>query len=259
MDNPLTRKLQTYVRLTGADTDRLADALGPARRIGARIDIVAEGDDPRAVNVVLDGWAGRYKQFADGRRQIVSLLLPGDTCDPNIFLLERMDHAIIALTPVTLAQISGRTMQDLRSRSETLEEAFHREMLAVAAIQREWTVSLGRRSALERLAHLLCELHLRQATIGLADGPSCPMPLTQPDLADALGQTSVHINRTLQDLRRAGLVALRSRRLTLLDPDRLWSLAQFDPTYLHHTRDHAGAGVRPREADPAAARPAVRL
>ena len=233
MDTPLSRKLKNFVPLTAADRDMLAEVLEPPRMIEPRADIVEEGEDPRAVNVVMSGWACRYRQFEDGRRQIISLLLPGDCCDPHIFLLDRRDHAIGALTQVAIARIPGAALVDLTSRNPALDLAFHREELASAAIQREWTVSLGRRSGVERLAHLFCELHVRLAAVGLADGTSCPMPLTQPDLADALGQTTVHINRTLQDVRAARLLSLKSRRLTLLDPEGLRRLAKFNPSYLH--------------------------
>lgn len=235
MPNALVRKLQGYVHLSDADQAWLVEALGPVRSIRSRTDIIDQGDDPLAVNVIIDGWACRYRQLADGRRQIVSLLLPGDPCDPHIFLLDRMDHAIGAITPIALAKIPGATLQALTARSPTLERAFQREALATAAIQREWTVSLGRRSALERVAHQFCELHARLTAVGLAEGSSCPMPLTQLDLADALGQTSVHINRTLQELRSTGLISLRGRHLTIHDRDGLAQLAHFDPAYLHFT------------------------
>ena len=113
-----------------------------------------------------------------------------------------------------------------------MEECLWREMLATTALHREWIASVGRRSAIERLAHLFCELHLRLTRVGLADGMTLPMPVTQPDLADALGQTSVHINRTLKELRISGLVALRSRRLTIRDLDGLMERGLFDPAYL---------------------------
>ncbi|GEP09449.1 hypothetical protein MGN01_12940 [Methylobacterium gnaphalii] len=163
-------------------------------------------------------------------------MLPGDLCDPHIFLLDRMDHTIGALTPLTVAQIPGPAFQSLVERSASLAYAFRREGLSAIAIQREWTVSLGRRSGIERLAHLFCELYWRLAAVGLTDGGSCPFPLTQNDLADVLGQTSVHINRTLQELRSMGLVALRGRRLTIHDQTGLAELAYFDPVYLHFTQ-----------------------
>ena len=235
MPDPFARKLQRFVHLSDADRMWLAKALGSGRQIAPRTDIVREGDDPRAVNVVLDGWACRYKQFSDGRRQIVSLLLPGDPCDPHVFLLDQMDHTISALTPVTLAQIPGSTLQDLTARSPTLDLAFHREALATAAVQREWTFSLGCRTGIERLAHLFCEIHARLSAVDLATENACPLPLTQTDLADALGQTSVHINRTLKELRGMGLVSLGKRRLTIHDPAGLARIARFEPGYLHFT------------------------
>ena len=237
MPNPLVRKLQRYVRLADADQVWLEEALAPGRPIAARTDIIEEGDDPRAVNVILDGWACRYRQLRDGRRQIVAFLLPGDPCDPHVFLLDQMDHAIGAITPVSLGQIPGASLQAITARSSTLDLAFHREALATAAVQREWTVSLGSRTGIERLAHLFCELHARLSTIGLTDGNACALPLTQSDLGDAMGQTSVHINRTLQEMRSLGLITLRSRRLTINDPAALAALAHFDPTYLHLTVD----------------------
>jgi CRP-like cAMP-binding protein len=239
MPNLLVRKLECYVRLSEVDRLCLVEAVGAGRGIAARTDIIHEGDDPRAVNVILDGWACRYRQFANGRRQIVSLLLPGDPCDPHVFLLDEMDHTIGAITPVLLGQIPGTVLQALTARSPTLDLAFHREALATAAVQREWTVSLGSRTGIERLAHLFCELHARLAAVGLAEGRTCPMPITQNDLGDAMGQTSVHINRTLQELRGMGLITLRGRRLTIHDPAALARLAHFDTGYLHLT---AGTG-----------------
>lgn len=235
MTGKLFRKLSRYVRLTNLDRTSLNDASEPPRRSEARTDIIDEGDDPHAVNVILEGWACRSRQLVDGRRQIVSLLLPGDPCDPHIFLLDRTDHAISALTPVVYAQIPGAALQELTTRSAALDQAFHREALATAAIQREWTVSLGCRSGIERLAHLFCELYARLSAVGLAKDDTCPLPLTQHDLGHALGQTSVHINRTLQELRAQGLITLRSRQLTIHGMDRLAELAHFDPTYLHFT------------------------
>ena len=235
MPHLLTRKLQHFVHLSDADQMWLAEAIGSGRTIAARTDIIHEGDGPRAVNVILDGWACRYRQLADGRRQVVSFLLPGDLCDPHIFLADTMDHTISALTYVTLAQIPGATLQALTARSPALDLAFHREVLATAAIQREWTVSLGCRTGIERLAHLFCELHARLLAVGLVEGASFHLPLTQVDLGDAMGQTPVHINRTLQEMRGTGLISLRRRCLTIHDPDGLAQLAHFNPVYLHFT------------------------
>lgn len=233
MSSALQRKLQLYAHLTATDLGQLSDALRQTRLVNARIDIAVEGDDPRTVYVILHGWAGRCRYLPDGRRQITSLLLPGDCCDPHVFLFRRRDHTITALTPVVIANIPGPVFQELVARSPTLELAFFFETMIAGSIQREVAVCLGRRSGLERLAHLLCELHARQTAVALAAGRDCPMPLNQGDLADALGQTPVHINRMLQELRRLGLISLRQRRLTIHDADGLAELASFNPTYLH--------------------------
>jgi CRP-like cAMP-binding protein len=233
MSSALHRKLQLYAPLSGADHGQLSNAMRQTRHVNARTDIAVEGDDPRTMYIILHGWAGRCRHLRDGRRQITSLLLPGDCCDPHVFLFHRRDHTITALTPVVIASIPGPAFKDLVAQSPVLESAFFYETMIAGSIQREVAVSLGRRSGLERLAHLLCELHTRQTAVALAEGQNCLMPLNQGDLADALGQTPVHINRMLQELRRLGLISLRQRHLTIHDADGLAELAHFDSTYLH--------------------------
>lgn len=228
----LIRKLELFARLSEADRVSLHEALTPPRSVAARTELAAEGDLLNSAQIILAGWACRYRQFADGRQQIISILLPGDLCEPAIPRQSRCAHALTSITPVTLAQIPILSLRDLMARSPALEEAFQLEALSAAAIQREWTVSLGCRTGIERLAHLFCELYARLAAVGLADGETCPLPITQGDLADALGQTSVHINRILQELRGGRLVALKSRRLTILNRHRLEEMAHFRPTYL---------------------------
>jgi CRP-like cAMP-binding protein len=225
--------MEQHVRLAPEDRAAL-DGLARqhVRHIAARQDIEGQNSDPHHTHLILDGWACRYKQFPDGRRAIVSLLLPGDLCDPLVFRRARMDHGIGALTPVTVARIAPDQIGDAVRRRPAVEECLWRELLATTAIHREWIASVGRRSAIERLAHLFCELHVRLAGVGLTDGATLPMPMIQPDLADALGQTSVHINRTLRELRTSGLIVLRSRRLTIRDVDGLRARGLFDPAYL---------------------------
>jgi CRP-like cAMP-binding protein len=236
VDNPFVRKLEQHVRLAPEDRAVL-DGLARQhiRHVAPRQDIEGQHGDAQHTHLILDGWACRYKQFPDGRRAIVALLLPGDMCDPFVFRRARMDHAIGALTPVTVARITPEQMSDAIRGRPVIEECLWRETLSTVAIHREWIASVGRRSAIERLAHLFCELHLRLARVGLADGTTLPMPVTQPDLADALGQTSVHINRTLKELRTSGLVTLRSRRLAIRDLGALMERGLFDPAYLQLT------------------------
>lgn len=209
------------------------------RDVGARRDLVREGDKPRAVNVVLEGWACRYKQLPDGRRQIVSFFIPGDLCDANVFILKEMDHSIGAITKVRYAEIMPDDFEHLMHSSPRVTQALWWHELVVAAVQREWTTNVGQRSAYERIAHLFCELFIKLRQVGLTDGTSCDFPLTQMDLADATGLTSVHVNRTLQELRRGGLIELHGKRLTIPDFKALMNAAMFNPNYLH--LNHEGA------------------
>jgi CRP-like cAMP-binding protein len=233
VDSFLHRKLAHFAPLTGDDRQALDARLRFVHRFGPHEDLFRHGEDPRHVNVILEGWACRYKQFEDGRRQTLALFLPGDMCDPHVFLLDRMSHSLGSLTPVTVARIPFDEISGLMDFSATLHRALLLEVLITTEVQREWTLSLGRRTSLERLAHLFCELALRLRSVGLTDRGSFDLPLTQADLADALGLSTVHVNRMLQELRATGLVEQRARRLTIYDEQGLRALAMFDPSYLH--------------------------
>ena len=145
-------------------------------------------------------------------------------------MLREIDHSIGTLTPVRLVQIPRDALLSLTEQHPRITQALWWETLVTAAIQREWTVNLGQRSGIQRLTHLFCALFLRQRAIGLTEGDSCPMPVTQQDLADATGQTSVHLNRTIRQMRAMGLITLKSRLLTILDLDRLQKVAPSAPT-----------------------------
>ncbi|CAL76126.1 putative transcriptional regulator, Crp/Fnr family [Bradyrhizobium sp. ORS 278] len=201
-------------------------------------ELAREGDAALSVLMMLSGWAARYKMLEDGRRQIVNLALPGDTCDAQVYFVKRLDHSIAALTPVSYAELDRERFESLIACDRRLAEAFWCETLSNAAIQREWTLNLGRRDAYERVAHLLCEVMTRLRTVGLIDGASCTFPITQTDLADATGLSVVHVNRTLQELRSAGLIVLRDRTLTVPDFKALMEAAMFDPEYLHYGSPH---------------------
>ena len=233
MTNPFLRKLERYVPLSADHRREIKALTEPVQHFQARQNIIQDGENPQVVNVVMNGWACRYKLLPDGRRQIIALFLPGDMCDPYVFLLGHRDHALGTLTPVTLARVPSQAIRDLTASGPALAEALWWQTLIAIDIQREWTVSLGRRNAVERLAHLFCEVAARLAEVGLSDLSTCELPLTQADLADALGLSTVHINRVMQELRSSGLVALRNKRLTIHDREGLMDLAMFDPVYLH--------------------------
>lgn len=231
-------KLEAFTRLSADDRAALAQVSRNYRHIDARRDLISEGDAPRHVHLVLDGWACRYKQLPDGKRQIVSIFVPGDFCDVNAYILKQMDHSIVAITRLKIAMITPEEMNALTAERPRITQALWWQELVAAAVQREWTLNLGQRTAYERLAHLLIELYVRLQTVGRAHDGRCDFPLTQNDLADATGLTSVHVNRTLQELRRDGLIELERKQLQILDMDRLIDAAMFNPNYLH--LDHEG-------------------
>jgi len=234
----LIRKLEHFVRLSQTDRAILDRAASErVRRFGPRADITREGDRPKDVHLILSGWACRYKQLEDGRRQVVSFFLPGDLCDLNIFILREMDHSIGTITPVSIADLSRDFFDEMSAGHPRIVTAFWWESLVNAAVQREWTMNLGQRTALERMAHLLCEIFFRLRIAGLTREDSCDFPLTQADLADATGLSKVHVNRTLQELRSTGLIVLKGKLLVVPSLERLMNAGLFNANYLHMDRE----------------------
>jgi CRP-like cAMP-binding protein len=231
-------KIEAFTKLSSDDRQALSAVSQNVRYVDARRDLIAEGDKPKYVHLVLDGWGARYKTLPDGKRQIVSLFLPGDFCDLNVYILKHMDHSIGAITRLKVAMITPDEMTQLTHERPRVTQALWWHELVTTAIQREWTLNLGQRTAYERLGHLLVELYLRLRTVGLAHHGRCDFPLTQNDLGEATGLTPVHVNRTLQELRRDGLIELERRHLHILDIERLKTAAMFNPNYLH--LDHEG-------------------
>jgi len=234
----LALRLEAFTRLSQDDRAALAKISKVARVIPARRDLIREGERPRYVHLMVDGWACRYKALTDGRRQVVAFFVPGDFCDLNVYVLKEMDHSIGAITRLSVADISRDEMDELTSSQPRITQALWWEELVTNSIQREWTLNIGQRTAYERIAHLLVELFLRLRSVKLTNGDSCDFPITQTDIADATGLTAVHVNRTLQELRRDGLIILERKRLRIPDLKRLKDAAMFNTNYLH--LDHEG-------------------
>ena len=226
-------KLQAFTKLSSDDRSALSAITKNFRHVDARRDVISEGDNPTHVHLVLDGWACRYKQLPDGKRQIVGLFVPGDFCDVNVYILKHIDHSIAAITRLKVAMITPEEMSALTAQRPRITQALWWQELVAMAVQREWTLNVGQRSAYERIAHLLVELYLRLRAVGRAHDGRCDFPLTQTDLADATGLTAVHVNRTLQELRRNGLIELERKHLHIFDLDQLIDVAMFNPNYLH--------------------------
>lgn len=231
---PLALLLERYTRLSAEDRDALAIlGRGPISERSAREDIAREGENPTVIRLLVSGWACRYKDLPDGRRQIVGFFLPGDFCDLNVYIVNRLDHSIGALTRVRYFEIQPAQLQVLTDRRPHVTRALLWHELVSSSIQREWLLSIGQRSAVERLAHLFCELYYRLRAVGLATDGAFHFPITQHHLAEAMGLSPVHINRTLQELRREGLIELADRHLTITDLTRLMQLGMFNPAYMH--------------------------
>jgi CRP-like cAMP-binding protein len=231
--NRLVMKLRGPSDLSAEDEDAILALCSKVREVGARRDIISEGDNPENVHVMMEGWAARYKVVDDGARQITAFLLPGDFCDLHVAILGEMDHGIVALTPAKVAYVPHQAMEELQRERPELVRALWWATLVDEAVLRSWIVNIGRRDAQQRIAHLFCELHARLKLVGLVTAGQFDLPLTQEILADALGLTPVHVNRTLQRLRSDDLIVLKSGELTILDIEGLRKLAGFDPNYLH--------------------------
>lgn len=229
----LHREFEAYGKLTAEDRAALAGfSTRSVRQVPARRDLVREGEPATSVYMMLEGWASRYKALPDGRRQVVAFFLPGDVFDTHILPLQQMDHSIAAITALTVAEVDRAEFDALLATRPELARALWRQDLVSIAVQREWTLNVGQRTAFERIAHILCEIYLRLDNAGRTKDGSCEFPLTQVDLAEATGLTAVHVNRTLQDLRRDGLIELQHRVLKIPDLAALQAAGMFNPAYL---------------------------
>jgi CRP-like cAMP-binding protein len=231
-NNPFLRKLEGFVPLQEADRAAVLKASENAQAIPAGTDLICEGDPPVGVFLILEGFACRYKQRDDGTRQIMAYLVPGDAGDVDVALLDAMDHSIRTLSDCEVVLIAPETISQLLQRP-AVAFALRKSMLVDEATLREWLINVGRRTAVERLAHLFTEVFLRLKAVGRVNGTSFALPLTQQDLADTTGQTSVHVNRALRELKDRGLIELQQKHLMILNLPRLKQLAEFKPGYLH--------------------------
>lgn len=245
MPTPFILKLQNGVDLSASDQDALLNAVTHRKSFEAHQDIVTEGTTPAGVSVVLEGFACRYKLLADGTRQIMAWLLPGDACDLNVFGLGALDHSIATLSGSTIAFIPNAALERLSAGSVAIMRALWWATLVDEGILREWLMAMGRRPADRRIAHLFCELAARLEAVGLAHDHTMELPITQAELADTVGLTSVHVNRIIQQLRDQGLIVWRGRVLTIARPAALKAFAEFDPTYLHLPARTAAAARLP--------------
>ena len=236
MGNPLIRRLASFSDL-GADDcatlELLCRSPGRGHVEGA---LVGEKGRPEAAVCFLEGWGYRYIVTAEGRCQIVALLLPSDICEPYGYLLGTTDYPLGVQGRAEIVIVPGPTIAGLTKRHPAIVQALLRSTLVDGAILRQWLVNVGQRDARQRLAHLFCELWYRLNQVGHADEGGFECPLTQEQLGGILALTAIHVNRTLKQLRTEGLISFQQKRVGLPDRKRLEQVAGFDPRYLHLAR-----------------------
>jgi CRP-like cAMP-binding protein len=232
MIEKLLLKLRRRDDITREEEAVLRRLVATPQHVDRRRTLIREGELLDKSMLLLDGLACRYKDLRNGQRQISELHLSGDFVDLHGLTLKRLDHSIMTLTACTIAYAPHSELQAITREHPHLTRMLWLSTNLDAAIHRAWVLSLGRRTALARFAHLLCELRLRFEVIGVGDAEGYPFDLTQADLAECLGLSLVHVNRTLRELRGTGLADFRNGRVTISDFAGLARLAEFDPDYL---------------------------
>jgi CRP-like cAMP-binding protein len=229
----LIRKLERFEPWSADERQSVLDAIDSTLRLPPHAHLVQEGEIADGIHVVLEGFACGYKLLPDGRRQIVSFCVPGDLCDLRITLLPHMDCSVGTISQALIVRLSRERFRAITRQFPRLARAFWRTSLIEQAIAREWLINVGQRTAFSRAAHLLCEMFLRLRAVGLVQENTCEFPLTQTEIADTLALSTVHVNRTLMELRRSGLITLRDKQLTIHHLAALEAAAGFAPGYLH--------------------------
>ena len=229
----LAKHLCRVGELTREDRQAVLGVKGEVRPVRRHEDIVKTGSSPTFSVLLLRGFLQRYGSRRDGSRQIHSFYIAGDAPSLESIHLDRMDSSICAIVSSEVALIPHGELLALFAQRPAVEALVWRSSLSQSSLFREWLTRNSRLPADGAMAHLFCEMYVRSKAAGLVDQNSCDMPLTQEMLADALGLTGVHVNRTLQSLRETGLVDHKAGRLYVHDLRKLANFGDFDPQYLH--------------------------
>lgn len=233
---PLLRKIRARARLNHKGEAVLRGSITDVRDVPPGRTIVRAGAGLDQCTLLVEGFAARYRALAGGQRQILEVHVPGDFLDLHSILLGRLEHDVGALTAARIARVPHVALRRITDACPQLARLLWFSTLLDAAIHRERILSVGRRTALARVAHLFCELFVRLGLVGLAQGGRFALALTQADLADACGLTSEHVNRMLRKLRDEGLLTLRGGEAIIQDWARLRSVAEFSPDFLYLER-----------------------
>jgi CRP-like cAMP-binding protein len=226
-------KLRARDEISAAEEKAIRSAVAEEREYRADHTFIRAGEQLSHSTMLLDGLICRYKDLRGGQRQISELHVAGDFADLHSFTLKYLDHNMMTLTPSRVGIVPHDRLREITEAFPHLTRVYWFATNLDAAIHREWELSLGRRTALARVAHLFCELNVRLGIVGLADETGYALALTQTDIAECLGLTPVHVNRTLKELRERAMVEFRNGRVDLLDLAALRRTAEFDPAYLY--------------------------
>ena len=226
-------KLQSLGTLDQSDRDAISSLVFTVSTAPANHDLVKQGAAATNLQVLLDGYACRYKITAGGARQIVSFHIPGDILDAQQLLLGCADHFVQTITSATIGVVPLVEFRRILKLRPNVVEALWRDTLIDASIYREWVLNVGKRDVTSRIAHMLCEFAFRRENAGLGPPERCELPMTQHQIADATGLSAVHVNRVLHELGRNGLIAPDKPEVEIVDWSQLCRIGDFDPSYLH--------------------------
>lgn len=237
----LVKKLQIHAALSETDRQDILALPFKLKTLEPQAYTVREGDPAELCGVLISGFAYRQKLTGDGARQIVALHIPGEPLDLQHLYLDVADHSVQTLTRADLAFVPRTELQKLARENASVGHAMMVMLQVEASISREWILNVGRRQAKERLAHVLCEFAIRLEAQGLAEEYGYTLPMTQETLADVLGMTPVHVNRSIKALEADGLITRNRRIINFPDWKRLRETADFNQRYLHLEQQEAGA------------------
>lgn len=225
-------RLASRSTLTDEEQRAVLGLTGRIKLVPAHVDFVRQREHLDHASLIVDGLAGRFGQNRDGARQITCLHIPGDMADLSSVVGATGGWGLTALARTTILQVPHRDLRRLAARHAGVAEAFWRDGVADGSIFSEWVVNVGRRDALARLAHLLCEMAIRNARSGGGDPDSFALPMTQSQLGDATGLTSVHVNRTIRELRMRAVVTMHLGQVTIHDWKGLVAIGDFDDSFM---------------------------
>ena len=230
------KKLRRRIEISSDEERAIRDVIAETKRFGPDQILIRGGQDLNVSLLLIDGWLARSKDLPSGERQVTQLHVAGDFADLHSFTLKKLDHDVVTLSDCIIGVAPHDGLQEVTEAYPRIARYYWFSTNVDAAITRELALSLGQRSAISRMAHLFCELHLRLDAAGRARTDGFDFPLTQRELSECLGLTVVHVNRPIQELRRRGLVELENRQLTILDKRGLEGVAEVDPSYLYLDR-----------------------